>query len=85
MSRKKKEPTPNYEIMFRCAVSALQSAYEEYKRATIEELKMSFIGNEGGICWYNGIEKKEKQREEALKEAARLSKEVEELRKKVEP
>ena len=46
---------------------------------------MSFIGNEGGICWYNGIEKKEKRREEALKEAARLSKEVEELRKKVEP
>ena len=45
MSRRK--PTPNYQLMFKSAVCALQDAYAEYKKARVKQMQWTFFGNDG--------------------------------------
>lgn len=84
MSRRR-EPTPNYNIMFESAVSALQNAYSEYKKAKAEELRWTFFNHDGRFCFYAGYEERKKRTENAEKEVARLSQIVNELRERREP
>lgn len=80
---KNKEPTPNYDLMFQSAVSALQSAYSEYKKAISEELRWTFFDNDGNYCFLDGYEKRRKRTESAKEEVARLMGLVNELRNKI--
>jgi len=76
----KREPTPNYQLMFESAVGALQTAYAEYKTATAEELRWTFFGNDGRFAFLDGYEKRHQRTENAKEEVARLMREVERLR-----
>lgn len=79
MSRRK-EPTPNYDLMFKSAVYALQIAYAEYKKAVIEELRWTFFDNEGHFSVLSEYEKRAKKTNDAEKEVVRLREEVDKLR-----
>ena len=78
MSRRK--PTPNYQLMFEGAVTALQIAYSEYKKATTENLRWTFFDNDGNFCILDGFEERQKRVREAEKEVERLMEEVSRLR-----
>ena len=76
----KREPTPNYDIMFQSAVSALQSAYSEYKKESSEELRWTFFDNNGQFCFLDGYAERHQRTEKAKEEVARLMEEVSRLR-----
>lgn len=78
----KREPTPNYDLMFQSAVSALQSAYFEYKKARAEQLRWTFFDNDGRFCFLDGYKERKERVDNAEKEVARMLKEVEKLRER---
>ena len=78
MSRQK--PTPNYQLMFESAVSALQNAYAEYKKARAEQVRWTFFDNDGRFCLLDGYKERKERVDNAEEEVARLLKEVERLR-----
>lgn len=75
------KPTPNYQLMFESAVSALQLAYSEYKKARYEQLRWTFFSNDGHFCFLDGYKERKERVDNAEKEVARILKEVEKLRK----
>ena len=75
-----KEPTPNYELMFKSAVYSLQMAYAEYKKARTEQLRWTFFDNDGRFCFLDGYKERKERVDNAEEEVARLMKEVERLR-----
>ena len=76
----KREPTPNYDLMFQSAVSALQSVYAEYKKASSEELRWTFFDNDGRFCFLDGYAERHQKTEKAKEEVVRLMEEAERLR-----
>lgn len=76
----KRKPTPNYKLMFESAVRALQVAYEEYKKASREELRWTFFDHDGRFSIMEGYADRRKRAEDAEQEVARLMQEVEALR-----
>ena len=68
----KKNPTPNYKLMFESAVYSLQVAYTEYKKAKQEELRWTFFDNKGQFSILAGYEERRKRVEKAEVEVARL-------------
>lgn len=81
MSRRK--PTPNYQIMYESAVTGLQIAYSEYKKARIEAMRWTFIDKDGRIAILNGYAERQKRIENAEAEVVRLMELVNELRYKI--
>ena len=78
----KKEPTPNYQLMYQSAVCGLQQAYNRYKVAVYEEIRWTFIGNDGRIGILDGYKERNEKTKEAYEEVKRLIGVVEELRAK---
>lgn len=78
MTRKK--PTPNYQLMFESAVSALQNAYAEYKKAQVEAIRWTFIDADGHMAILDGYEARQKRIENAEAEVIRQMVIVNELR-----
>lgn len=74
------EPTPNYELMFESAVSALQTAYTEYKEAVNEELRWTFFDSDGQFGILSGYADRAKRTNDAEREVMRLRCEVDRLR-----
>lgn len=81
MSRRK--PTPNYQLMFESAVTCLQIAYSEYKKACIEAIRGAFIGAGGRMTIRSGYEERQKRIESAEAKVVRLADVVSELRDKI--
>lgn len=81
MSRKK--PTPNYQLMFESAVTGLQIAYAEYKKAQIEAMRSTFVDKDGRMVILDGYGKRQKRIDCAEAEVDRLMKVVNELRYKL--
>lgn len=84
MSRKKTEPKPNYELMFKSAVLALQTTYSAYKVAREKELYMSWYGDDGSYRELEGIGKVRVTASELLHEINMLKAQVEEYRRLME-
>lgn len=80
----KKELKPNYDMMFRSAVTALQTTYAAYKVAREKELKMSWYGDDGAYCELEGIGQVRIQASDLLHELNRLKTQVEEYRRLME-
>lgn len=80
---RRKKPTPNYHLMFRSAVTGLQIAYSEYKKAQIEAIRWTFIDADGRMAILNGYEDRQKRIENAEAEVDRLIGLVNELRTKI--
>ena len=78
----RKQPTPNYDIMFENAVYSLQMAYSEYKKAMTEQLRWTFFDNDGNFAFLNGYKERKERVDEAEKEVARLMQIVKELRER---
>ncbi|MDT3386266.1 MAG: hypothetical protein LIR46_00640 [Bacteroidota bacterium] len=76
----KKEPTPNYDIMFECAVSALQFTFSEYKKAKKKDMDNTFITADGYIGVLDGYDKRVQKIEALRQEVQRQMQEVERLR-----
>lgn len=76
----RKEPTPNYDLMFDSAVYALQIAYSNYKKCVAEELRLTWIDHDGNIGILDGYKERRLKTEEANREVTRLKVEVERLR-----
>ena len=76
----KKEPTPNYDLMFESVVRALQVSYGHYKEARYNVLRWTFFDNNGMFCFLDGYKERLERVEELEKEIERLMKEVERLR-----
>ena len=71
---KKKEPTMNYEIMFKCAVSKLQTdahTYNELLRKSAEQNQLWFDG-EGNGMMLKGQGEQARQAHEELKRYAEI-------------
>lgn len=81
MSRKK--PTPNYPLMFQSAVTGLQIAYSEYKKARTEAIRWTFIDADGRMAILSGYEDRQKRIDNAEAEVVRLMELVNELRYKL--
>ena len=79
MSRK--EPEPNYDLMFRSTVTALQVTYNAWKAARIKELRMTWFGDDGNYCEFEGVGKIRIQASHLLHDIQRLQKEVEKYRR----
>lgn len=78
----KKEPTPNYQLMFQSAVYGLQQAYDRYKVAVREEIRWTFIGNDGRLNILDGYKERNEKTKEAYEEVQRMIGVVEDLRAK---
>lgn len=83
MGRKKKEPTPNYRMMFESAVSSLQYAYTAHKKAVSEELRWTFFDNNGRYAVLDGYKERHQKTEDTMAEVNRLIQVVEDLRMKL--
>ena len=81
MSRKK--PTPNYQLMFESAVTGLQIAYSEYKKARIEALRWTRIDEDGYLVIPDDYEEGQERIENAEAGVVRLMELVNELRDKI--
>lgn len=77
---RRKEPTPNYDIMFECAVSALQFTFSEYKKAKKKDMDNTFITADGYIGVLDGYDKRVQKIEALGKEVRKQMQEVERLR-----
>ena len=84
MSRKKPEPKPNYDVMFRSAVTALQGTYNAWKAARLKELRMSWFGDDGTYTEMDGIGEVRVQAFHLLHDIQGLQKEVEKYRRLME-
>ena len=84
MSRKKTEPKPNYELLFKSAVTALQVTYNSWKAARIKEIRMSWFGDDGNYCEFEGVGEIRIQASNLLHDIQRLQKEVEKYRRLME-
>lgn len=82
MSRK--EPKPNYDLMFRSAVTALQIAYDNYKTARKKELECTWVGMDGRFVELEGIKDIRVKASGYLHDVERLKKEVEKYRRLME-
>ena len=80
----RKEPTPNYELMFQSAVYGLQQAYIEYKKAISEELRWTFFDNDGHFNIPSGYKEGHQKTKKANAEVTRMMVIVEELRARKE-
>ena len=76
----RKEPTPNYDIMFECAVSALQFTFAEYKKAKKKDMENTFITADGYLGVLDGYDKRAQKIEALGKEVQKQMQEVERLR-----
>lgn len=76
----RKEPTPNYDIMFQSAVYGLQQAYTEYKKAVSEEWEWTFFNSDGQFSILAGYEERHQKTKKASAEVTRMMVIVEELR-----
>ena len=80
----KKQNEPNYQMLFQSAVSSLQTAYNDLKKANIKVIENRFIGADGRQVVYAGEEKRVKRMNDLAKEVERLSIEVEHYRNVLE-
>lgn len=81
---KKKELEPNYEILFRSAVTSSQLFYNEYKKALIGICRNRFINNDGRLSVIAGEEERIKKAEEIKKALEKALIEVEYYRNMLE-
>ena len=81
MSRRK--PTPNYQLMLESAVTGLQIAYAEYKKARIEAIRWTFIDKDGRFAILDGYKERQKRIGNAEAEVVRLMELTNELRNKI--
>ena len=51
MSKRKQEPEPNHELMFKSVVYQYQQDYNEYKRLLHKSIDTTFIGTKGEFCY----------------------------------
>ena len=78
-----KQPTPNLEVMLRSAVVALQQEHEKLKNAMIQNIRCSWINNNGDFVVYDGLEER-KEKIRALKsEVLRLYHKTNELKDEI--
>ena len=70
----------NYELMLNSAVCALQQAYEDYKKAVIDNLKYTWFDKNGVLTILDGGEERNRKIEELNKEVMRLMLKVEEIK-----
>ena len=77
------KPTPNYHLMYQSAVTGLQIAYAEYKKARTEAIRWTFIDADGRMAILNGYEERQKRIENAEAEVVRLMELVNNLRNKI--
>jgi hypothetical protein len=82
MTRKKTKP--NYELLFKSAVTGLQIAYDGYKTARRKELEMTWVGMDGRFVELNGIGDVRVKASKYLHEVERLKAEVEKYRELME-
>lgn len=78
MSRKK-EPTPNYDIVFASTVSSVNSAIRRYKECQIKAIKLPLFVNDNGDIVIGSSEYMKKLAEEeknALADVNRLMKDI---------
>ena len=81
---RKKEQTPNYELLFKSAATGLQIAYDGYKTARRKELEMTWVGMDGRFVELNGIGDVRVKASEYLHDVERLKAEVEKYRELME-
>ena len=50
----RKKPEPNYDLMLKSAITALQMDYAEWKKAFKEDLEFSWYADDGSFCRLEG-------------------------------
>ena len=78
---KKKAIEPNYELLFQSAVTGLQAAYSDYKRALIKRLEASGVNNDGMFFTLGDPDEMQDRINVLGKEVFRMEAEVDEIRK----
>ena len=80
---KRKETEPNYEIQFRSTVCALQSAWAEYKKAMIADLRCTGISGDGYFTYLDGYAERRKKIGELWNKVGYLMAEAQRIREKI--
>lgn len=78
---RRKQPEPNYGLMFRQAVTALQMDYSLLKNAQINELRNGWFDNNGDFVELAGYKERGAKVTELVKRVCEDLKEVERLRR----
>ena len=69
MGKRKQVVEPNYKRMLEGHISATQIAYGKYKKALINQLQNTSIGNDGNFVYYDGLQSKvDKARDTFIRE-----------------
>ena len=74
-----KEPERNYDIAIKSAITAKQTAYDNWKKNLIKSLQCSFIDNDGNMAYIRNDYKK--RATEACDAFMQASQKLDELRK----
>ena len=75
-----KQPEPNYKILYDSAVCSLQIAYKEYKKALMDNIKWTWIDDEGKFCVLSGHEERQKKIEDLARKMVIIQDKVNEYR-----
>lgn len=84
MGRKRKDPIPDYELLFKSAVSSLKQTYGDYKKAMIESIRWTWYGQDGNYCEMDFVRENREKAHRLWYEVDRLKAQVEEYRKLME-
>lgn len=79
-----KELKPNYNILYDSALFTLRETYQRYKNAITEQLKWTFIDNEGRFSVLAGYEDRQEKINRLGQEVLRLQNELEKIKEKLE-
>ena len=84
MGRKKKEISPNYQLMLDMAIQSLRYAYIDYKRALQKEIGFSGVDHDGNFWCLSGFEERNKKLDELRNNIIRIKFKVDELKDIIE-
>lgn len=70
---------PNYELMYKSAVTALQTTYTEYKKVLQQYMSCTFIDDCGRLCVLSGYKDRKAEIDRLTSEIECLSSTISEL------
>lgn len=79
--RNDRELKPNYQILFDSAVHGLQTAYNDYKKVIMEDLKWTWYDDVGNFCFFGDAKARKERIANAEKDVRYMQEEVEKYRR----
>ena len=79
----KRQYEPNLQLILKSTISALQTAYTDYKTAIIKDLQYTWYSNTGDFNFLAGAEERKKKIADLEKEVMRLRVKVDDIKNEI--